>query len=121
MPSQKASKRRRQAAKTPPPPAVRARGQRRASPRVLIAAAQVAPNTTVLLAGMIPMRLRTMVWGLLAIAAYTVLQYGGSGQGNAGGEAAHLGGAAIGFLLIRYPRLLRGLDLTSLRRSRPPL
>jgi protein-disulfide isomerase len=37
MPSQKASKRRRQAARTAPPP-VRTRGQRRASPRVLIAA-----------------------------------------------------------------------------------
>src|SRR3954452_14198005 len=42
MPSQKASKRRRHEAKTPPPPAVRTRGQRRASPRVLIAAGVVA-------------------------------------------------------------------------------
>src|SRR5215216_2201731 len=42
MPSQKASKRRRQAAKTPPPPAVRTRGQRRPSPRVLIGAGVVA-------------------------------------------------------------------------------
>jgi len=42
MPSQKASKRRRQAAKTPSPPPVRTRGQRRASPRVLIAAGVVA-------------------------------------------------------------------------------
>jgi protein-disulfide isomerase len=41
MPSQKASKRRRQAARTAPPP-VRTRGQRRASPRVLIAAGVVA-------------------------------------------------------------------------------
>ncbi len=41
MPSQKASKRRRQAARTAPPP-VRARGQRRASPRVLIGAGVIA-------------------------------------------------------------------------------
>jgi protein-disulfide isomerase len=42
MPSQKASKRRRHAAKTPPLPAARKRGQRRASPRVLIGAGVVA-------------------------------------------------------------------------------
>jgi protein-disulfide isomerase len=41
MPSQKASKRRRQATRTAPPP-VRTRGQRGASPRVLIAAGVVA-------------------------------------------------------------------------------
>jgi membrane associated rhomboid family serine protease len=86
---------------------------------VLIAAAQLAPNATVLLYGVLPMRLKTLAWVLLAIAAYTVLQYGSTGQGNAGGEAAHLGGAGIGFLLIRYPRLLSGVG--ALRRSsRPP-
>jgi membrane associated rhomboid family serine protease len=88
---------------------------------ILIAAAQVAPNATVLLYGILPMRLKTLAWVLLAMAAYTVLQYGHSGEGNAGGEAAHLGGAAIGFLLIRYPRLLRGFSFASLsRRGRPP-
>ena len=88
---------------------------------ILIAAAQIAPNATVLLYGILPMRLKTLAWVLLAIAAYTVLQYGHSGEGNAGGEAAHLGGAAIGFLLIRYPRLLRGFSFASItRRGRPP-
>jgi len=84
---------------------------------VLIAAAQIAPNATVLLYGMVPMRLKTLAWVLLAIAAFTVLQYGNTGEGNAGGEAAHLGGAAIGFLLIRNPRLLSGIG--ALRRGRP--
>jgi len=69
---------------------------------VLIAAAQVAPDAQVLIYGIIPMRLRVMAWGLLAIAAYTVLTNGN----NAGGEAAHLGGAAAGFLLIKNPQIL---------------
>jgi hypothetical protein len=43
-----------------------------------------------------------MAWALLAIAAYTVLTNGN----NAGGEAAHLGGAAAGFLLIKNPQIL---------------
>jgi membrane associated rhomboid family serine protease len=50
----------------------------------------------------IPMKLRTMAWIMLGIAAYTVVTNGG----NAGGEAAHLGGAAAGFALIKYPQVL---------------
>ncbi|MGH7176401.1 MAG: rhomboid family intramembrane serine protease [Tepidisphaeraceae bacterium] len=73
---------------------------------VLIAAAQVAPNATVLIYGAIPARLRTLAWILLAVAVFTVFSYGQSGRGNAGGEAAHLGGAAVGFLLIRKPQVL---------------
>jgi membrane associated rhomboid family serine protease len=70
---------------------------------VLMAAATVAPNTTVmLLFPPIPMKLRTLALVLLGIAAFTVFTQGH----NAGGEAAHLGGAALGFLLIRNPRLL---------------
>jgi membrane associated rhomboid family serine protease len=73
---------------------------------VLIAAAQVAPYAKVLIYGILPMSLRTMAWILLAIAAYTVLSNGD----NAGGQAAHLGGAAMGFLLIKYPRILSFAD-----------
>ena len=70
---------------------------------ILLAAAQVAPRTTVmLLFPPIPMQLRTLALVLLAIAAYTVFTQGR----NAGGEAAHLGGAALGFFLIRRPELL---------------
>jgi len=69
---------------------------------VLIAAARLAPNTTVtLLFPPIPMKLKTLAWVMLAIAAYTVFTYGPSGRGNAGGEAAHLGGAMLGYILIR--------------------
>jgi membrane associated rhomboid family serine protease len=74
---------------------------------ILIAAAQIAPRTTVmLLFPPIPMQLRTLALLLLALAAYTVFTQGR----NAGGEAAHLGGAALGFLLIRRPSLLNWAD-----------
>jgi membrane associated rhomboid family serine protease len=69
---------------------------------VLIAAAQVLPDATVMIYGIIPARLRTVAWVLLAIAVYTVFT---NGQ-NAGGEAAHLGGAAVGYLLIKKERWL---------------
>ena len=69
---------------------------------VLIAAAQIAPDATVLVYGIIPVRLRPMAWVLLAVAVYTILTAGN----NAGGEAAHLGGAVLGWLLIRNPQVL---------------
>jgi membrane associated rhomboid family serine protease len=75
---------------------------------VLIAGALVAPNTTVmLLIPPIPIKLSTLAWILVGIAAFTVLFYGDRPGSNAGGEAAHLGGAAMGWLLIRRPHLLR--------------
>jgi membrane associated rhomboid family serine protease len=69
---------------------------------VLIAAAQIAPDATVLVYGIIPVKLRAMAWVLLAVAIYTVFTAGN----NAGGEAAHLGGAVLGWLLIRNPQAL---------------
>lgn len=86
---------------------------------ILIAAAKIAPDATVLLYGMIPMKLKTLAWTLLAVAIYTVLFYGHSGQHNAGGEAAHLGGAAVGWLLIRNPHWLNVFEF-GFRRYRPP-
>jgi membrane associated rhomboid family serine protease len=86
----------------------------------LIAAARIAPNETVVIYGIIPMRLKTLAWILFGIAAFTVLRYGNSGQANAGGEAAHLGGAAVGFLLIENHFLLRWPDLNRLRLKKPP-
>ena len=81
---------------------------------VLIAAATVAPNVTVMLDFFIPMKLRTMAWVMLAIAAYTVIFNGH----NAGGEAAHLGGAAAGFAMINYPQLLNFANFGSGPRMR---
>jgi hypothetical protein len=56
----------------------------------------------VLIYGVIPARLRTVAWLLLGVAVYTVFTNGR----NAGGEAAHLGGAALGYLLIKNQRWL---------------
>jgi membrane associated rhomboid family serine protease len=81
---------------------------------VLMAAAQIAPDATVLIYGIIPMRLRMMAWLLLAVAVYTTF----TGGANAGGEAAHLGGAAAGFWLIRSPKILNLLDFRRRPRMR---
>jgi membrane associated rhomboid family serine protease len=70
---------------------------------VLLAAAHIAPDARVmLLFPPIPLRLRTLAYGLLVVAAVTVI----TGGRNAGGEAAHLGGAIVGVLLMRVPRLI---------------
>lgn len=80
---------------------------------ILLAAAQVAPRAQVmLLFPPIPMQLRTLAYVLLAIAAYMVFTQGR----NAGGEAAHLGGAALGFFLIHNPRYLNWAENLSPRR-----
>jgi len=71
---------------------------------VLMAGAFIAPNTTVLLFFIIPMRLRTLAYLFTALAAYKVLV----GAMNAGGEAGHLGGAFAGFYFIRHPKHLHG-------------
>jgi membrane associated rhomboid family serine protease len=71
---------------------------------VLMAGAYIAPNTTVLLFFLLPMRLATLAYALVAIALLTVI-FGGH---NAGGEAGHLGGAIAGFYFIRHPHHLHG-------------
>jgi membrane associated rhomboid family serine protease len=80
---------------------------------VLIAAAFVAPNATImLLFPPIPMQLRTFAWVLIAIAVFSVFTAGH----NAGGEAAHLGGAAMGAALMSNPRVLNIFDPATWRR-----
>ncbi len=81
---------------------------------VLVAAATVAPDATVLVMGAIPAKLKTVAWVLIGLAVYTVFSRGN----NAGGEAAHLGGAVIGFFLIRRPGLLNVFEY-GYRSSRP--
>lgn len=71
---------------------------------VLMASAFLVPNATVLLFFVIPMKLATLAYGLVIIAFATVF-FGGN---NAGGEAAHLGGAIAGFWFIRHPHSLHG-------------
>lgn len=69
---------------------------------VLMAGAYVAPNATVLLMFIIPMKLRTLAYLIVGIAFLVIL----TGGRNAGGEAGHLGGALAGWYLIRHPHLL---------------
>ncbi len=71
---------------------------------VLMAGAFLAPNATVLLFFILPMRLKTLAYALVAVALFTII-VGGS---NAGGEAGHLGGAIAGFYFIRRPQHLHG-------------
>ena len=73
---------------------------------LLIGTAVLAPHARVrLLFPPVEMSLRTLALGLLAIA---VLMIASNWNRNAGGEAGHLGGAIAGFLLMRFPGLLRG-------------
>ena len=70
---------------------------------VLVAAMFIAPDVQVMLMfPPIPMKLKTLVLVYIGIAVYTIITQGD----NAGGQAAHLGGAAVAFLLMRVPRLL---------------
>jgi membrane associated rhomboid family serine protease len=72
---------------------------------VMAGATTLAPHMTLTLwFPPIQVRLSTLLWIFLLIAFLTVWTSGP----NAGGEAAHLGGAAAGFLLVRnIPRLRR--------------
>ena len=84
---------------------------------ILVAAAVLFPTQRVmLLSPPIPMTLRTMALLFLGLAVLSLL----AGSANAGGEAAHLGGAVLGYVLIRYPRLLawaEGVDPGTVRTS----
>ena len=91
---------------------------------VIMAGAYLSPNAIVLLFFILPMRLVTLAYGLVALAIVTLIWSGP----NAGGEAAHLGGAIAGFYFIRRPAHLHGFfdflgwaDPTShhYRRNRP--
>ncbi|MEM1208166.1 MAG: rhomboid family intramembrane serine protease [Planctomycetota bacterium] len=73
---------------------------------VLAAAAVIAPRQEVLFMFIIKMQIRTMVLIFLGIAVLSVIL----GSQNAGGEAAHLGGAVLGFVLIRNAGWLNWAD-----------
>src|SRR2546423_2229853 len=80
---------------------------------ILIASAILLPHATALLYGVIPVKLRTLAWVMIAIAMYMVWTNGR----NAGGEAAHLGGAVVGVFLMRLGWLWR--RITAARRRAP--
>ena len=69
---------------------------------VLLACAYLAGNARILVFFVLPMKMSTAAYLFVALAAFNLF----AGGGNAGGDAAHLGGAAAGALLIRKPHLL---------------
>ncbi|MEX0742430.1 MAG: rhomboid family intramembrane serine protease, partial [Phycisphaeraceae bacterium] len=72
----------------------------------LIACAVLYPAQVVHVWGVFPLQLRTLAFIILGIAAFSLI----AGARNAGGEAAHLGGAALGFLLIKNAHWLNFVD-----------
>lgn len=86
---------------------------------ILIAGAVLAPNARVmLLIPPIPMKLRTLALVVVGIGIYTVLWRGDEPGSNAGGQAAHLGGAALGYVLMQHPGWL-GLKRKRRGKRRP--
>ncbi|MBC7835455.1 MAG: rhomboid family intramembrane serine protease [Phycisphaerales bacterium] len=70
---------------------------------VLIAAAHLNPREMVSVFFIIPMRLRTAVIIFTGLAAVNLIR----GGPNAGGDAAHIGGALAGAFFVRRTHLLR--------------
>lgn len=71
---------------------------------VIMACAYIAPDTMIqLIFPPVALRMRTLAYGYFAIAAFNLLIR----SANAGGEAAHVGGAIAGYFFIRRSHLLR--------------
>lgn len=70
---------------------------------VLMGAAFIAPSEIVYVLNIFPMKMRTAVYSFLGLATLNLV-FGGS---NAGGDAAHVGGAIAGYVFIRRTHLLR--------------
>jgi membrane associated rhomboid family serine protease len=77
----------------------------------------VAPNLRVLLFFFIPMSMRTFAILALSISVVVI----GLNLNNAGGEAGHLGGAILGFILMRYPQLLSFVSGKRTAKQRRPV
>ena len=71
---------------------------------ILIGVAVIAPSLRVaLLFPPIELSMRQLAMALMAISIGSIILKLG---GNEGGEAGHLGGAILGFILVKYPKLL---------------
>lgn len=83
---------------------------------IFIGVAVIAPNLRVmLLFPPIELSMRQLAIILLVISTGAILLSLG---GNEGGEAGHLGGAILGFILVRYPHLLGGGSEVTMIRPR---
>jgi hypothetical protein len=69
---------------------------------VILAAAWLRPDEDILLLFVFPVPLRYFALAIIGIAILTLIQNGN----NAGGEAAHLGGAIAGWWIAQRPHLL---------------
>ena len=70
---------------------------------ILVGVAMIAPNLRVMLIfPPIELSIRQMAMGILAFAVVVIV----FNLDNAGGQAGHLGGALLGFLLVKFPDLL---------------
>ncbi len=69
---------------------------------VILAAAWLRPNEDILLLFVFPIPLRYFALAIIGISVFTLLRNGN----NAGGEAAHLGGALAGWWIAQRPHLL---------------
>jgi len=81
---------------------------------IILAAAYIAPQRIVDLLGFIPVKLRVLAYGMLLVAAVQLFM----GAPNAGGEAAHIGGAIAGYFFVRRMYLLR--DFFDVLGDEPP-
>lgn len=73
---------------------------------ILIGVAVIAPNLRVaLFFPPVELSMRQLAIALMVISAGSILLKFG---GNEGGEAGHLGGAILGYFLVRFPQLLGG-------------
>lgn len=65
---------------------------------LLVAAAMIAPDVQIYI--FVPIPIKVLAIFAMVLAAYTVFCMGPAGD-NVGGEAAHLGGGVLGFLLMK--------------------
>lgn len=74
---------------------------------VIMACAKIRPDDRVrLLFPPIDLSMRILAYGYVAIAAFNLLLNNMRANSNAGGDAAHIGGALAGYFFIRHSHLL---------------
>ena len=74
---------------------------------VIMASAYIAPNMPVYLMFLpVALRMRWVAYGFFALAAFNLLFNSKNPGSNAGGDAAHIGGALAGAYFIRHSHLL---------------